>query len=325
MTQQVEAVAADAPPPPFVGFYLKAQSTTHAHEGGLVSCQFRRGNNHDGYPVSGQLVVARSPRLTADLDAVCEVEVDGCSIPALLVVDPPEVSISGGSYQIVSRQHAVLEHRQHTDDLELKAIGGDVLINRRSKGAKPAWQLVKRGHSTTFSYCTTIYVGHKQAHLTSSGEMQSNEKPEGIYDAFKLDVMQSHKEGNTKNDGKNDGKTVRASKSVNKSINTIQSAMAGLSADSTPADIAAALGKISAASNTGSKKIESGMNKKDKKALVNKKKKQQVRSASMRKQGRTDKDDFHRGKGGKGGGKGGDNGKRGAARGYASGPRRDAR
>ena len=40
MTQQVEAVAADAPPPPFVGFYLKAQSTTHAHEGGLVSCQF---------------------------------------------------------------------------------------------------------------------------------------------------------------------------------------------------------------------------------------------------------------------------------------------
>jgi hypothetical protein len=68
------------------------------------------------------------------------------------------------------------------------------------------------------------------------------------------------------------------------------------------------------------------MNKKDKKALVSKKKKkQQVRSASMRKQGRTDKDDFHRGKGGKGGGKGGDNGKRGAARGYASGPRRDAR
>ena len=47
--------------------------------------------------------------------------------------------------------------------------------------------------------------------------MESDEKPDGIYDAFKLDVMQSHKEGNAKNDGKNDGKNygkaVRAGKS----------------------------------------------------------------------------------------------------------------
>ena len=168
LTQQVEAVAADVPPPPVVGFYLKAQSTSQAYEGSLVSCQFRREANHDGYPVSKQLVLARSPRQTVDQNAVCEVQVDGCSIPALLVVDPPEVIVGGLSYQIVLRQHALVEHRPVTDDLKLTAMGGDVLLNRRSKGATPAWQLVKKGNSTTFSYCTTIYVGHRLAHLTSN-------------------------------------------------------------------------------------------------------------------------------------------------------------
>ena len=66
---------------------------------------------------------------------------------------------------------------------------------------------------------------------------------------------------------------------MNKSFNTIRATMDGLSADSTHADIAAALGKINAASTTGGKKIERNMNKEDKKALVRKNKnKKQVRS-----------------------------------------------
>ena len=169
--------------------------------------------------------VARSPRPTVDLDAVYEVEVDGRSIPALFIVDPPEISVNGNSYQIVSREHALVKHLPDTNELKLTAMKGDVLIHRRSKGATPVWQLVKNGNSTTFSYGTTIYIGHKLAHLTSSGEMESDEKPDGIYDAFKLDVMQSHKD-KTKSDGKNDGKNyygkaVRASKAVNKSFDTI--------------------------------------------------------------------------------------------------------
>jgi hypothetical protein len=287
MTQPVEAVAANAPPPLFEGFYLKAQSTAHAHEGDLEPCKFRRGSIHDGYAVRSQLVLARSPRPMADQDAVYEVEVNGRSIPALFIVDPPEISVGGISYQIVSRQHALVEHLPGTNELKLTALKGDVLIHRRSKGATPVWQLVKNGNSTTFSYGTTIYIGHKLTHLTSSGEMESDEKPDGIYDAFKLDVMQSHKDDKTKNDGKNDGKnfgkTGRASKAVNNSFNTIRATMDGLSADSTNADIAAALSKINAASTTGGKKFERNMSKEDKKALVRKNKnKKQVRSTVRR-------------------------------------------
>ena len=51
---------------------------------------------------------------------------------------------------------------------------------------------------------------------------------------------------------------------MNKSFNTIRATMDGLSADSTHADIAAALGKINAASTTGGKKIERNMSKEDK-------------------------------------------------------------
>jgi hypothetical protein len=116
---------------------------------------------------------------------------------------------------------------------------------------------------------------------------------------------------------------------MNKSFNTIRASMDGLSADSTHADIAAALGKINAASTTGGKKIERNMSKEDKKPVLVKNKNKKVRSAPQRKQGRIDKNDFHKGKGGQGGGKsggkGGGKGKRGAARGHAAGPRRDTR
>ena len=90
--------------------------------------------------------VARSPRPTVDLDAVYEVEVDGRSIPALFIVDPPEISVNGILYQIVSRQHALVKHHPGTNELDLTAMKGDVLIHRRSKGATPVWQLVKNGN-----------------------------------------------------------------------------------------------------------------------------------------------------------------------------------
>ena len=57
----------------------------------------------------------------------------------------------------------MLEHRPDTDYLKLTAIEGDVLLNRRSKGATPAWQLVKKGNSTTFSYCTVNHLYRTQA------------------------------------------------------------------------------------------------------------------------------------------------------------------
>ena len=139
MTQPVEAVAANAPPPLFEGFYLKAQSTAHAHEGDLEPCKFRRGSIHDGYPVCSQLVLARSPRPTADQDAVYEVEVDGRSIPALFFVNPPEISVDGIPYQIVSRQHALVEHHPGTDELELTVQGGGPRgLRRRGSSSRKA-------------------------------------------------------------------------------------------------------------------------------------------------------------------------------------------
>ena len=92
---------------------------------------------------------------------------EGGAQPALLVVSLTLLDAGDKRIQIVSRRHAVLRHRVDQDDLEVEAVGGPVLINRKSHlaGPGPRWQLLQRGKHAVCRYCTTLYIGHGRESL----------------------------------------------------------------------------------------------------------------------------------------------------------------